>query len=367
MNTLPIPPGMPACLPDYEAAARARLPTDSWQHFMGVAGAGVTARENQSAFDRLHLRGRVLAAPDANSHTRIRLLGRTLPHPILLAPVAFQHLAHPEGEKAAALGAAACGALYVASMQSSQTLETIAAAAPGAPRWFQLYWHNDLDLVRSLLRRAEHAGYEAIVFTADAPVSMSATHAPRGLVSANLVDWPRLAPPPAQGLCGGLAAAAPSWQALAWLCRSTRLPVVVKGVLDPEDARLAADTGAAAVIVSNHGGRTLDGLPATIEALPGVVAALAGRIPALLDGGIRRGADIVRALALGADAILIGRPWVHGLAVGGATGVAHVVNLLRAELEIAMTLTGCAEPRAIARRVLWDPPASPVSHPTATP
>ncbi len=356
LNALPDPARTPASLADYEAAARARLPEAIWRHFMGVAGAGVTAQENQTAFDRLRLRPRVLAAPDANSHTAIRLLGRPLPPPILLAPVAFQHLAHSDGEKAAALGAAACGALYIASTQSGHPLEAIAAAAPGAPRWFQLYWQHDRDLVRSLLRRAEDAGYEAIVFTVDAPVSMSATHTPHGLVSANLVGWPRPAPPPAQGLCGGLAAAAPRWDALAWLCQSTRLPVVVKGILDPDDARLAVETGAAAVIVSNHGGRTLDGLPATVEALPAVVAAIAGRSPVLLDGGIRRGADVVRALALGADAVLIGRPWIHGLACGGAPGVAHVVNLLRAELEIAMTLIGCAEPRAITPRALWDPP-----------
>jgi 4-hydroxymandelate oxidase len=359
-----IPPGL-SSLADYEGVARARLPAQAWEYFMGVAADGVTARENQAAYARLKLRGRVLADFEGGGHTRIRLFGRELDHPILLAPVAAQKLAHPEGEVAVAVGAAASGALYVASTQAGTSLEDIARAAPGAPRWFQLYWQADRGLVAELARRAEAAGYEALVLTVDAPVTgprdggRGVFSPSAGVIGANFGGrreageaGAAAAMAAGEGLCGGLLAAAPRWADLAWLRSVTRLPVILKGIMDAEDAARALAEGMGGIVVSNHGGRTLDTLPATIEVLPEIVAAVGGRMPVLVDGGVRRGTDVLKALAIGASAVLIGRPYVHGLAVAGAPGVAHVVRLLRAELEIAMALTGCPVLGQLGREVL---------------
>jgi 4-hydroxymandelate oxidase len=259
---------------------------------------------------------------------------------------------------ATVLAASAMQAGMVVSTQASASLEDIARQAR-VPLWFQLYILPDRDFTAALVRRAEAAGYRALVVTVDAPVNGVRNREQRaGFVlppEAEAVNLRGLAPPPAMGGAAGapvllgtpLLASAPSWKDIAWLRSLTRLPVLVKGVMTADDAGRAVSEGVDGIIVSNHGGRVLDTLPATIDVLPEIAAAVEGRVPVLMDGGIRRGTDVLKALALGASAVLIGRPYVYGLAAAGAVGVSHVLHILRAELEVAMTLTGCRDLRAI--------------------
>lgn len=349
-----VPEGV-VTLADHEAQARTRLDANAWAYFSGGAADELTLRANRSAWDQLVLLPRVLQ-PLAGGHTRVELLGRTLAHPILLAPVAYQRLAHPDGELATAHAAAALGAGLVLSTQSSVSLEEVARAvlndADRGPLWFQLYLQPDRGFTRALVQRAEAAGYEALVLTVDAPTSgardrerRAGFHLPSGIRAVNLDGMPLPPPPrlnPSQSpLFDGLLRHAPSWDDVAWLQAQTRLPVLLKGVLHPDDARQAAALNLAGLVVSNHGGRTLDTTPATAAVLPRIVDALGGALPLLVDGGIRRGTDVLKAMALGASAVLLGRPHVYGLANAGAVGVAHVLRLLRDELEIAMALCGC--------------------------
>lgn len=363
--TVPIP----ACLGDHEALAAQQLDAAAWAYFQGGAADEITLRENRQAWQRLTLNARVLR-PLAGGHTRVSLLGRTLAHPILVAPMAHQRLAHPDGERATALAAASQGAGLVLSTQASTLLEDVAplflGEAERGPLWFQLYIQPDRAFTRDLVQRAEAAGYEALVLTVDAPVSgvrdrerRTAFALPPGIGSVNLhgLSSPRPAAlqPGQSALFDDLLTRAPTWDDIAWLRSITRLPVLLKGITHPADAVLAAGHGAAGVIVSNHGGRTLDTLPATAERLPAVVQAVDGALPVLVDGGIRRGTDVLKAMALGASAVLVGRPVIHGLANAGAQGVAHVLRLLRDELEIAMALCGCRE-LSQAAGVLEHPP-----------
>ena len=350
-----IPPGL-VTLADHEQHARTQLDDNAWAYFSGGAADEISLRANRSAWDNLPLWPRVLR-PLAGGHTRVPLLGRTLAHPILLAPVAFQRLAHPDGELAMAYAAAALGAGVVLSTQASVSLESVAQAVlpdPGrGPLWFQLYLQPDRGFTQALVQRAEAAGYEALVLTVDAPTSgvrdrerRAGFRLPPGVGPVNLAGLQAPASPPLSpgqsALFDGLLHHAPTWDDIAWLQSITRLPVLLKGVLHPADARQAVSVGAAGLIVSNHGGRTLDTAPATATALPRVVQAVGGAVPVLVDGGIRRGTDVLKAMALGASAVLVGRPAVWGLANAGAAGVAHVLRLLRDELEVAMALTGCA-------------------------
>ena len=350
-----IPPGL-VTLADHEQHARTQLDDNAWAYFSGGAADEISLRANRSAWDALPLWPRVLR-PLAGGHTRVPLLGRTLAHPILLAPVAFQRLAHPDGELAMAYAAAALGAGVVLSTQASVSLESVAQAVlpdPGrGPLWFQLYLQPDRGFTQALVQRAEAAGYEALVLTVDAPTSgvrdrerRAGFRLPPGVGPVNLAGLQAPASPPLSpgqsALFDGLLHHAPTWDDIAWLQSITRLPVLLKGVLHPADARQAVSVGAAGLIVSNHGGRTLDTAPATVTALPRVVQAVGGAVPVLVDGGIRRGTDVLKAMALGASAVLVGRPAVWGLANAGAAGVAHVLRLLRDELEVAMALTGCA-------------------------
>ena len=350
-----IPPGL-VTLADHEQHARTQLDDNAWAYFSGGAADEFSLRANRSAWDALPLWPRVLR-PLAGGHTRVPLLGRTLAHPILLAPVAFQRLAHPDGELAMAYAAAALGAGVVLSTQASVSLESVAQAVlpdPGrGPLWFQLYLQPDRGFTQALVQRAEAAGYEALVLTVDAPTSgvrdrerRAGFRLPPGVGPVNLAGLQAPASPPLSpgqsALFDGLLHHAPTWDDIAWLQSITRLPVLLKGVLHPADARQAVSVGAAGLIVSNHGGRTLDTAPATATALPRVVQAVGGAVPVLVDGGIRRGTDVLKAMALGASAVLVGRPAVWGLANAGAAGVAHVLRLLRDELEVAMALTGCA-------------------------
>lgn len=343
-------------LADHELQARQHLDDNAWAYFSGGAADEITLRANRSAWEALPLWPRVLR-PLAGGHTRVTLLGRTLAHPILLAPVAFQRLAHPDGELAMAYAAAALGAGVVLSTQASVTLEGVAEAvlldSGRGPLWFQLYLQHDRGFTRDLVLRAETAGYEALVLTVDAPSSgvrdrerRASFRLPAGVSAVNLAD---MAPPPPvelrpgqSALFDGLLHQAPTWDDIAWLQTITRLPVLLKGALHPADARQAVSLSAAGLIVSNHGGRTLDTAPTTASALPRVMQAVGGALPVLVDGGIRRGTDVLKAMALGASAVLVGRPAIWGLAHAGAAGVAHVLRLLRDELEIAMALTGCA-------------------------
>ncbi len=358
-------------LADLPALAQARLGESAWAYLAGGAADELTLAENTSAWQRLRLSPRVLR-PLAGGHTRSSLLGRTLPHPILMAPVAYQTLFHPDGERGSALAAAMQGAGLVLSAQAGTRLEDVARLVrdePGrGPLWFQLYLQPDRGFTLDLVQRAEAAGYEALVLTVDAPTQgvrdralRSGLRLPPGVSAVNLAGAPP-APPaslPAGGsaLFDGLLQHAATWDDVAWLQARTRLPLLLKGVLHPDDALQAAGLGVAGIVVSNHGGRTLDTAPATALALPRIAAALAARHGAapvlLVDGGIRRGTDVFKALALGASAVLVGRPLVMALAVAGAPGVARAIRLLRDELEACMALCGCATLDDIGPDRLW--------------
>ena len=347
-----LPPGI-ASLADHEAHARTVLDDNAWAYFSGGAADGITLRANRGAWDAIGLLPRVLQ-PLAGGHTRIELLGRTLAHPLLVGPVAYQRLAHPDGELATALAAAAQGAGMVLSTQASTRLELIAKAVHGDPQrgplWFQLYLQPDRGVTRDLVQRAEQSGYEALVVTVDAPVSgardaerRAGFRLPPGIAAVNLpLPGTQVTEPPARSLFQGLLATAPTWRDVEWLQSITTLPIILKGILHPDDARQAAALKVAAIVVSNHGGRTLDTAPASAAMLPRIADAVGGGLPLLVDGGIRRGTDVLKAAALGARAVLVGRPVVWGLANAGAVGVAHVLRLLQDELEIAMGLSGVA-------------------------
>lgn len=332
-------------LADHETLAQQRLDPAHWAYISGGAGDETTLRANHDTWQQWLLRPRVLQ-PLAGLHTRTRLLGRDWPSPVLVAPMACHRLAHPDGEHATAVAAAALGVGMVLSTQTSTPPEQVAALylhdTDRGPLWFQLYGHNDRGWMRELLQRVHQTGYEAIVVTADAPLQgvrdrerRAGFQLPAGLCALDL-------PSPATPGVPALLAQALQWDDLAWLVAEAGLPVLVKGILHPDDAQQAVRLGAAGVVVSNHGGRTLDTAPATASALPRVVQAVGGALPVMVDGGIRRGTDVLKAMALGASAVLVGRPAIWGLANAGAAGVAHVLRLLRDELEIAMALTGCA-------------------------
>lgn len=347
-------PAAPVNLFDFERLARGRLAPQVWDYVSQGAADEITLRRNREAFDALRLRPRVLV--DVGTlDTRLELFGRTLPFPVLLAPVAAQRQIHPGAEPEAARGASAAGATMVVSTFASARIEEIARAAPGQ-LWFQLYVNRDRGVTRELVRRAEAAGCTAVCITVDSPVIPM-----RDREKRHGVRWPYAG---SSGRAGGWVSPiyadaldpTVTWETVAWIRSLVKIPVLLKGVLGPEDARRAAGEGVAGVIVSNHGGRNLDTTPATIEALPPVAEAARGRMAILLDGGIRRGTDVVKALALGAQAVLIGRPYVWGLAVDGAAGVQRVVEILRAELETAMALCGAPSLGRISRQLVWPSP-----------
>lgn len=354
-----------ACVTDYESLARQVMTENAWAYVSGGAADELTVRWNRAAFERLHLAPRILA-DFTNASTSVSLFGRTVAYPILLAPTAFQRLSHPDGEFAMVEGAGAMGAIAVVSTNATVSLEDLAARAT-APLWFQLYVQADRDGTRQLIARAERAGYEALVVTADAPINgvrdrevRAGFHLPDGLDSVNLREMRRTAgrvpsfveSPLFSGALDGVA----TWRDIEWVRSLTRLPILLKGIMTPDDAARGVAAGVDGLIVSNHGGRTLDTLPATIDVLPAVRARVGAGVPVLVDGGIRRGTDVLKALALGASAVLVGRPYVYALAVAGAPGVAHVLQMLRAELEAAMVLTGCPRLDDIDRRLIWESP-----------
>jgi len=353
--------GDPVDIPDYERLAPAHMSEMAWEFMSGGAADELSLRWNHEAYARLRLRPRVLVDV-SKIDTRVTLFGREHAFPILLAPTAYHKLVHPEGELATARGAGAAGTTMVVSTTATTSIEDIAAVAT-QPLWFQLYVQPDRGFTRELVQRAEKAGCQALVVTVDAPVlgpryreMRSKFTLPEGMERANL-----------RGLKSAKGAQRASeatifsavqdptvvWKDIEWLRSLTKVPVLTKGVLNPDDAALAVSAGAAGIIVSNHGGRNLDTVPATIEALPGVVEKVAGRVPVLVDGGIRRGTDVLKALALGATATLIGRPYLYGLAVGGASGVTHVIHILRRELQMAMASSGRPTLASIDSSLIW--------------
>lgn len=343
---------------DYIPYAKTVMSPQAWAYFNGGVGDELLLRRNVEAAQNYQIWPRVLRDMSA-AHTRFSLntglsgAKQEYAFPIFLAPVAYQRMAHPDGELASALAAAAMQTPFIISMQASVDLATLVQQAPG-PQWLQWYWQADQVGSQRLLDQAVALGIEAIVLTLDAPVNgvrnteqRAQFVLPDGIEAVNLRGIQQAVIPVAQAgqspLFGsGFLAQTPSWTEVAHFIAQCPLPVYVKGILHPADAQQAVQIGAAGVIVSNHGGRVLDAAPTTLQALPAVVQAVAGQVPVLVDGGIRRGTDIFIALALGAQAVLIGRPYIYALAVAGAAGVAHVLHLLRTELEVTMALAGCA-------------------------
>jgi isopentenyl diphosphate isomerase/L-lactate dehydrogenase-like FMN-dependent dehydrogenase len=348
----------PINISDFEEIARGRMEPSAYDYYAGGANDERTVADNVRAFERWVIRPRVLAGVrDVNAATT--LVGLPLTLPVALAPTAFNRLGHPDGELAAARAAGAAGTLMCCSTIASCLLEEIAVAATG-PLWFQLYVYRDRDVTRDLVGRAEAAGYRALVLTVDTPrlgrrerdVRNRFT-LPAGISIVNLERY---------GTPDALRWAATSsfteyvhkllddsltWESIDWLRTITALPILIKGVLTAEDAALCIQHGVAGIIVSNHGGRQLDGAIATMDALPEVVKQVAGSVPVLVDGGVRRGTDVFKALAVGASAVLLGRAYLWGLAADGEAGVRKVLEIFRTELELAMALAGCATIGAI--------------------
>lgn len=324
---------------EMEAIAKARLPIGSYAYVASGSGAEITLRANRAAFGRWVFRPRVLVnVKDRDTSTTV--LGTKLDLPVLVAPYALQCLLDPEGEVATARAAGVAGTAMALSMGSTRTIEDVAAAATG-PLWFQPYLFDDLGIVRDVVARAEAARYRAICLTCDSPAigyREAQTRWPAKLPEG--VGWANMPADISTGKVRWLSGASWDWQTLEDVARTTNLPIVLKGILTAEDARLAVEHGAAGIVVSNHGGRQLDGCIASLDALPEVVDAVGGRAEVLVDGGIRRGTDVLTALALGARAVLIGRAAAWGLAVGGQAGVERVIQLLRDELSTSMALIG---------------------------
>jgi 4-hydroxymandelate oxidase len=335
-----IPPGI-VTLEDFEGLARERLSATTFESVRGGAADEITIRWNREGFNRAALRPRVLVDV-SRLDTRLTLFGQSLPHPILLAPAGVHGLLHPEAELETARGASKAGALLVIPSAASRPIEEIVRAATPTP-WFQLYISTDRGAARERAQRAEAAGCKVLIVTVDGPAP--------GV--RNSLMRPPFKPIATPGDMRTGSDTSLSWKDIAWLRSFVRIPIVLKGIMDPGDAERAVAEGVAGISVSNHGGRALDTAPATIDALPAVVDKVKGRIPVFLDGGVRRGTDVLKALARGASAVMIGRPFLYGLGAAGADGVERVVTILRQEFEMAMAFTGRASIKAIDRSVLW--------------
>jgi 4-hydroxymandelate oxidase len=347
--------GEPINVADYERLASEALDPGPHGYFAGGAGDERTLRENVAAFARWRLRPRVLVDV-AQVSTRTTVLGEPVAMPILVAPVAFQQLAHPDGEAGMARAATGAGTVMCLSTLATGRPSEVAAVAPDARLWFQLYCFRDRGVTRALLEEAVDAGFRAVVLTVDAPRPgrrerdlRSGFQLPVEVSVPSVVEATGRKGPISVAEVLGLVDPALDWADFEALVADSSLPVVIKGVMTAEDAVLAADRGAAGVIVSNHGGRQLDGVHATVEAVGEVAEAVGDRVEVLMDGGVRRGTDVLTALALGARSVLVGRPPLWGLAVAGEDGARRVLELLRAELELALALCGCPTPESVSR------------------
>jgi isopentenyl diphosphate isomerase/L-lactate dehydrogenase-like FMN-dependent dehydrogenase len=363
------PLGYPFEWEELERRAAAAVDPGPRNFVWGGAGGGDTMRANREAFHRWRIVPRMLRDVTRRD-LRTTVLGTEMPAPVILAPVGVQTILHPDGEIASARAAAALGLPIVASTAAARSLEEVAQAAGDAPRWFQLYQPKDDDITRSLVARAERAGYGAIVMTLDStllgwrPADLGPAYLPflRGTGIAQFVTddvfRSRLARPPEEDMQGAVALRAQvinkivTWDDVAFLRSLTKLPIVLKGILHPDDARLAREHSVDGVIVSNHGGRQVDGAIGALDALPGVVDAVGADMPVLFDSGIRCGADIVKALALGADAVLLGRPYLWGLALDGQAGVEAVLRMILAEFDLTLALSGYRTPAELGRESL---------------
>jgi 4-hydroxymandelate oxidase len=331
----------PQTILEHRHLAQRRLPIETW-HYLQDGDMG----DNQRALNAIQLMPRPLQDV-RGGHTQLSLFGHIYEHPIFLAPVAYQRLFHADGESASALAASAQGGQSIISSLASQPFAHIMhaaqqGAAPGsdAAPWFQLYWQGNRERTKRLLQRAIDAGCSAVVFTVDAPIKVATLQLPQQISAVNLApdDLPQN---DHHLVFNGWMMHAPNWDDLTWLRQQTRLPLLLKGILHPDDAEQAIAAGCDGVIASNHGGRVLPGAPASIDVLAAIVQRCQGRVPVLFDSGVRHGRDVFAALALGATAVLLGRPYLWGLASNGAIGVAQVIRLLRDELEMTMALTGC--------------------------
>jgi lactate 2-monooxygenase len=362
---------LPVSFDEWEFRAREVLAKGPFDYIAGGAGAEDTIRRNREAFRSWRLQPLMLRNVSKRD-TRVTLFGQTYPAPILLAPLSIQGIAHPQGELASARAAAALGVPFTISTVSSRSLEEVAAVMGKAPRWFQLFWPNDPDVTASLLRRAETAGYSAVVVTLDLPVygwrerDIRNAYNPflAGEGIANFVTDPvfrsKLKKPPEEDWKAAISLFGsmffhPSltWGDLPFLRRHTKLPILLKGILHPRDAELALQNGVDGIIVSNHGGRQVDGEVAAVDVLPDIIDIVRGRIPVLMDSGVRGGADVIKAIALGASAILIGRPYIYGLAVAGEAGVRRVIENLLTDLNLTMANCGIRSLGELNRSFLY--------------
>jgi len=345
---------------ELEMLAREKLSPMARDYYESGAWDEITLRENRAAFERIQIHYRVLVDVRQRDLST-SLFGQKLSMPILLAPTAFHKLAHPEGELAAVRAAGAAGTIMVLSSLSTTPVEEVTAAASG-PVWFQLYINKDRGFTRDLVARVAAAGCQALMLTVDAPEwgrrerdVRNHFHLPPGLAAVNLLPSNARGQTISQSGAGmgqaftWMLDASVTWKDVDWLRSLTPLPVILKGICRAEDARRAVENGASGIVVSNHGGRQMDTAPATIEVLPRCAEAVDGRVPILMDGGVRRGVDVLKALALGASAVQVGRPVLWGLAAGGQQGVESALSLLRDELDLAMALAGCADLKAVTR------------------
>ncbi|MEX2238751.1 MAG: alpha-hydroxy acid oxidase [Dehalococcoidia bacterium] len=338
-------------LEDFEVLARAQMDGPAFDYYAGGAADELTLGENIAAFQRRRLRPRVLV--DVSSVAiNTQILGKLASFPVGLAPAALQRLAHDQGEVAAARAAADAGIIYALSTLSSCSVEEVGAA--GGRLWFQLYVHKDRSVSRDLVQRAEAAGYEAIVLTVDLPVTGYRERELRGTFAVDPADYGNLRMPSMgdatlAGVVAFLNDQSLTWNDIAWVRSLSSLPLVIKGIMRGDDARLAVEHGAAGLVVSNHGGRQLDRTQASIDALEEIVASVDGAAEVYLDGGVRRGADVAIAIALGATAVFVGRPYLYALAAGGEEGVRKAIDILRAELLVTMALLGAPAIGALTR------------------
>ena len=336
---------------DYEIMAREKLPQMVYDYYAGGAGDEITVEANHQAWKRIRLRPRILVDV-AEQDLSTTVMNQPISMPILTAPAAFNAMAHPDGECAVARATGFSKTIQILSTFSTYKMEDVAAESTG-PRWFQLYCVRDRGITRALVERAETSGYSALCLTVDAPLLgrrerdvRNEFKLPDGMSMKNLESLPQESLTKVsegsalEAYFTGELDSSLTWESIEWFRSLTRLPILLKGVMAAEDAKLAVESGVEGIIVSNHGGRQLDGTMATCDALPEIVDAVAGQAEVFVDGGIRRGADVLKALAMGARAVLIGRPYLWGLSVGGEDGVRQILELLRAELSLSMAVSG---------------------------